>query len=94
MSIYLVVMQGDYDDLLEWPFTQKVTFTLIDQENGENIQEVHQPKNAVEGRRPSKDDAIAYGSPLFVKLSQFNDNIDRFVKDDMFVKIKVDTTGL
>ena len=32
LSVYIVVMKGEYDALLPWPFNKKVTFTLIDQD--------------------------------------------------------------
>ena len=31
LSIYLVVLKGDFDSILKWPFSKRVTFTLIDQ---------------------------------------------------------------
>lgn len=30
-SVFLVIMKGEYDEALSWPFRQKVVFTLIDQ---------------------------------------------------------------
>ncbi len=33
LSIYFLLMRGDYDALLEWPFRFKVTFSLLDQSN-------------------------------------------------------------
>lgn len=29
LSIFFVVMKGEYDDLLTWPFKQRVTFCLL-----------------------------------------------------------------
>ena len=31
MSLYVAVLRGDYDALLTWPFSHRVTFTLLDQ---------------------------------------------------------------
>lgn len=31
LSLYVRVMPGDYDSLLEWPFTHDITFTILDQ---------------------------------------------------------------
>lgn len=31
MSVFVGIMRGEYDALLEWPFTHKVTITLMDQ---------------------------------------------------------------
>jgi TNF receptor-associated factor 3 len=36
VSFFLVVMQGDYDDLLTWPFKQRVTLCLLDQRTQRN----------------------------------------------------------
>lgn len=33
LSVLLRYMKGNYDDILDWPFHQKVTFTLIDQQD-------------------------------------------------------------
>lgn len=33
ISIFLVVMESEYDHLLEWPMKKKISFELIDQEN-------------------------------------------------------------
>ena len=31
LSISIVLMEGEYDDMLPWPFSKKITFTIIDQ---------------------------------------------------------------
>ena len=31
LSVFLVIMKGEYDEALSWPFRHKVVFTLIDQ---------------------------------------------------------------
>lgn len=31
LSLYVRVMPGEYDSLLEWPFTHNITFTIMDQ---------------------------------------------------------------
>ena len=33
LSIGIVLMEGEYDDMLPWPFSKKITFTIIDQNN-------------------------------------------------------------
>ena len=32
LTVFIVVMKGEYDAILSWPFEQKVKFTLIDQQ--------------------------------------------------------------
>lgn len=36
LSVYLVVVEGEYDAILPWPFHQKVSFTLVDQQEESN----------------------------------------------------------
>lgn len=36
MSLFLTVMKGDFDPILQWPFRHKVTMSLIDQESNHN----------------------------------------------------------
>ena len=31
LSVFLVIMEGEYDALLPWPFHQRITFILVDQ---------------------------------------------------------------
>ena len=37
ISLFFVVMRGQYDAILRWPFRQKVTFMLLDQDNVEHV---------------------------------------------------------
>ena len=34
LSVFLVIMEGEYDALLPWPFHQRITFILVDQQEG------------------------------------------------------------
>jgi len=36
LSIFIVVMKGQYDAMLPWGFSKPVEFTLIDQQNNPN----------------------------------------------------------
>ena len=42
LSVFLVLMEGEYDSLLPWPFYQRITFILVDQLEGS-----HEKKNIV-----------------------------------------------
>ena len=37
LSLFFVVMRGEFDNILQWPFTHKVTFKLINQAGGRDI---------------------------------------------------------
>ena len=43
ISVFFVVMRGQYDALLRWPFRQKVTFMLMDQDNVEHVIDAFRP---------------------------------------------------
>ena len=34
LSVFLVIMEGEYDALLPWPFHQRITFILVDEQEG------------------------------------------------------------
>ena len=93
LSIFLVIMRGEYDPLLHWPFDSKVSLILVDQDMKKHIVETFQPN--VESRsfqRPNNCDMnIASGCPQFCELSVL-ENIN-YVKDDvMYIKAIVDTS--
>ena len=39
LSIFMIIMKGENDSSLTWPFNKKVTFTVIDQQEDENARE-------------------------------------------------------
>ena len=94
ISVFFVVMRGQYDAILRWPFRQKVTFVLLDQDNVEHVIDAFRPDpNSSSFQRPRKETNIASGCPMFCPLTELNDHA--YVRDDaMFIKIIVDTTDL
>lgn len=94
LSLFFVVMRGDYDALLRWPFRQKVTFMLLDQDNVEHVVDAFRPDpNSSSFQRPRRESNIASGCPMFCSLSELNNHA--YVRDDvMFLKVIVDTTDL
>ncbi|XP_065845087.1 TNF receptor-associated factor 3-like [Oscarella lobularis] len=43
LSLFFVVMRGEYDALLPWPFQQKVTLVLMDQTYGRHVSDTFRP---------------------------------------------------
>ena len=43
LSLFFVIMRGEYDSLLRWPFRQKVTLILIDQQGGSHVSDTFRP---------------------------------------------------
>ena len=96
VSLFFVIMRGQYDAILPWPFKQKVTLMLLNQNNGEHVIDAFRPDpNSLSFRQPQSAVNIASGIPLFCPLSRLEDRHYTHVKDDtMFLKIIVDLSGL
>ncbi|XP_060585113.1 TNF receptor-associated factor 3-like isoform X2 [Ruditapes philippinarum] len=95
MSLFFVVMRGEYDNLLPWPFQQKVTMTLLDQETGQcNLSDSFRPDPTSSSfRKPTTDMNIASGCPLFVSHAVLE--TAKYVKEDtIMIKFQVDLANL
>eukprot|EP00066_Takifugu_rubripes_P028447 XP_011617713.1 PREDICTED: TNF receptor-associated factor 2-like [Takifugu rubripes] len=95
LSLFFVVMRGHSDALLKWPFNQKVTLMLLDQNNREHIIDAFRPDiSSSSFQRPVSDMNIASGCPLFCPLPKL-DCKNSYIRDDtIFIKVIVDLTGL
>ena len=95
LSIYIVMMKGEFDALLPWPFHKKVTFVLIDQQENANdrknieISFTVDPKNHKETcARPVTDESTGRGYSEFVSHDKLKER--RFiVEDTLFLQVKV-----
>jgi hypothetical protein len=99
LSLFFVILRGEFDALLRWPFRQKVSFILIDQSSSdfkENIYDAFRPDpNSSSFRRPTSEMNIASGLPVFCPLSKFLSPDHEYIKDNtMFIKVVVDTKDL
>ena len=94
LQLRFILMKGDYDPLLKWPFDCTVTFVLIDQTHRRHIWHHFQPdRDNPSFQRPLSDSNIPYNVPRFTELPILTDT--RYVKDDvMFIKCIVDTTNI
>jgi hypothetical protein len=95
MSLFFVIMKGDYDDSLPWPFKNRIiTMSLMNREDKKH----HEVKVRATGsysHRTSYDQPTTnmnkpIGSPLFMNLSQFNRQYRKYVVDDtMYIRAVV-----
>ena len=91
MSLFLVVMKSEYDNILEWPFQKKVKFTLINQENRskDHVENFFPNKDSSSFKKPTKEMNVASGCPLFIAIDKLDN--DGFLKDDsLFIEVKVE----
>ena len=94
LSLYFVLMKGEYDQLLKWPFESKVSFILVDQDHRKHIVKTFKPTvESSSFQRPVSDMNVAFRCPRFAKLEVLED--DKYVKEDaIFIKCIVDTTNI
>nr|XP_023400765.1 TNF receptor-associated factor 1 isoform X3 [Loxodonta africana] len=95
LSLFIVIMRGEYDALLPWPFRNKVTFMLLDQNNREHAIDAFRPDlTSASFQRPQSETNVASGCPLFFPLSRLQSPKHAYVKDDtMFLKCIVETSA-
>ena len=90
LSLFLVIMKSEYDNVLQWPFQQKVKFTIINQvDRNRDISERMVPdKNSSSFQKPVKDMNIASGCPKFMKIDRLG--AEGFLKDDsLFIEVNI-----
>ena len=94
LSIYFVLMKGEFDSLLQWPFEHKVSFILVDQTHRKHIVQAFKPTVGSDSFcQPVMDMNVASGCPQFAKLAVLEDK--NYVKDDaMFIKCIIDTSKI
>lgn len=81
VSLFFVVMKSEFDALLQWPFSERVTFRLINPNNREEtLEESFLPdKNSSSFKRPTKDMNVAAGCPMFIR----KERLQEFIVDDV-----------
>ena len=94
LSLFFVLMKGEFDAVLQWPFTYKVSFRLINQYHGRDVVDVFQPDPMSSSfQQPTTDMNVASGCPRFLSLHELNSVA--FLKDDtIFIKAKVDVSTM
>ena len=91
LSIYFVLMKGEYDPLLQWPFKPKVSLILIDQDRMQHlVQTFELDATYTDGFwRPKTDMTTPTGFATFADLLVLDNR--SYVKDDvMYIKAIVD----
>ena len=94
LSIFFVIMKGEYDPLLQWPFDNKVSLVVVDQDQKKHLVQTFKPNlQSSSFQRPKSDMNVASGCPEFAKLSVLDD--PSYVKDDvMYIKAIADTSKI
>ena len=93
ISIFFVVMKSEHDDLLPWPFKQKVTISLLNQHTPANtdahiIQSFIPDTRSSSFQKPTKEMNVASGFPKFAPKSVLNEKCYS-ANDTIYFKVKV-----
>jgi len=95
LSAFVIIMKGEYDAVLTWPFHQKITFTLIDQQDNkderENIVMHFRANPKLENfARPAVEENPGRGYARFVSHEKLRSR--RYLVDDsLFIRVDVDS---
>ena len=98
LSLFFVLMRGEYDPLLPWPFRQRVTLTVLDQsgsgQNRKHITDTFRPDpTSTSFRKPAGEMNIASGSPMFAPHAKVESE-PYLVNDTIYICISVETGDL
>ena len=94
ISLYAHMMQGEYNDVLEWPFTGRVVLSILDQsESTKPRQHIRMSftgmPNTLAFNKPMVPcNVVGYGFAEFVQIEQIREPL--YIKDDtMLVKVEI-----
>lgn len=97
VSIYFHLLPSQHDNILKWPFSHKITFSLLEQtddiESARNISYTLVPSPEEDNfKRPSHKMSDGQGKNKFVSLEQLRKG--EYIKNDcLFIKIRVHCKG-
>ena len=91
LSVFIVLMKSDYDNLLVWPFNNSVKFTLINQLNRSKdlVEKMSPEKSSASFQKPTKEMNVASGCPMFVHQSCLEQE-GYLVDDTLFIEVCVE----
>ena len=91
-----MLLKGEYDDLLPWPFKQKVTFMILDQTGTRHVCDTIRPDpNSPSYMRPNSEMNLGSGCPLLAQHEFLSTNQNLYLRNDvMYIKLIIDTSDL
>ena len=92
LSLFFVLLRGEYDAILDWPFSYKVTFCLFNQQDKRHLIDSFRPDPKSNSfQRPRTAMNIASGIPRFCPLTSIHQANSPYVRDDcMFIRCMID----
>jgi hypothetical protein len=97
ISVFFLLMKGEFDAILPWPFNYKVTFCLFNQlDSKAHVVDTFRPDTKSSSfQRPKTESNIASGIPKFFPLPLIQQDSNPYVLEDtMFFRIIVDNNEI
>ena len=93
LGVYICVMKSDHDAILSWPFKEKYTLTLSDQQDNEeerkNIVRTTTPLGQNSFKRPNKKENMGLTQALTVSHATLQTR--KYIKDDtVFITVSIE----
>ena len=84
VSLFLVIMKSEYDEIQAWPFNKQVRMCLINQQDRskDKVEKLRPDRNSSSYKKPVKNFNVAFGCPLFMETKCLENG--GFLKDDAF----------
>ncbi|XP_078406091.1 TNF receptor-associated factor 1-like [Cetorhinus maximus] len=92
ISLYYILLKGQFDALIQWPFKQNVKLALLNlNDRQRSILKIYVPSEQDAAlQRPVESMNAPRGFPMFATSSEFNQRFSEFVMgDEMFVGAEV-----
>eukprot|EP00117_Sycon_ciliatum_P029607 scpid71642/ scgid3562/ TNF receptor-associated factor 3; CAP-1; CD40 receptor-associated factor 1; CD40-binding protein; LMP1-associated protein 1 len=92
ISLFIVVMRGDFDAVLDWPFNKIVHLTILDQAAARrHVSEAFLPDlRSGSFQRPTSEMNIASGCPCFISHEFLFNERSQYLQDDtIFFKVEI-----
>ena len=98
LSVFLTLIRGEMDELLDWPFSKRVSVTLMDQSDEEqdgeesrrHVTHLIDPNYDLDDRVSRASVASStvcrppFGVPHFIRLEELN-TADRYIRNDTVI---------
>ena len=89
LSLFFQIMQGPFDELLEWPFKNKITFKVLRFDGGKHCNSSFKPDpHSCSFRRPRHGHNMSTGDPTLISLKEL-DNGAYLQDGTLFVEVSV-----
>ena len=92
IAVWIVVMKGEYDAILPWPFNKNVKFTVIDQQEHpgkrENFTRQWFADKAPSFQRPTEEENAGRGINQFISHEKLNSK-PYIVDDTLFLQFEI-----